>query len=1220
MTLIKDLIDIPERIHKGDFVLRLTEGVERAQETLHNYVVTPQLRDNFDHTLDFIKSALDHHSSKAAYLHGSFGSGKSHFMAVLHLLLQHHPDARAIPELAPVVAKHAGWLNDKKLLLVPYHMIGALSMESAILGGYVNHMRKHHPEAAMPGVYLAEGLFRDAKNMRRQVGDERFFAMLNGNRQADDADDWGELSAQWQPQRFEEAMQQPVGGPLRSRLVGDLVARIFTAHVGMAATREESFVPLEEGLAIISRHAQERGFDGLILFLDELILWLASHVANLTFVGREIQKVIKLVESSSGQRPVPIISLVARQRDLRELVGEHIPGVQQLSFTDTLKYWEGRFETITLEDRNLPIIVEKRVLRPRSDAARAALQTSFETSTKVREDVWSTLLTHKGDREMFRRVYPFTPALVQALVALSSVLQRERTALKVMIQLLVNQRDTLELGQFVPVGDLYDIIADEAEPFTSEMRHHFDNARRLYQDKLLPMLARELGLRTDRVLELPEGDPKRRAFLIDDRLLKTLLLAALVPEVECFKGLTTSRLTHLNYGTVRSPIPGLEVSTVLQKCRKWAGQVGEIKIGEEATNPTIALQLSGVDTETILEKARAVDSVGSRTKKIRELLVQSLGITDTSALFGEEHTFLWRGTPRTVDLLFARIREMTDDLLKSSEARWKVIIDFPFDSEGYAPSDGQAVLERFRTRSTATHTFCWLPALFSREVQTDLGTLVVMDHLLASDDRFRGYTDHLSDVERATARNLMDNQRSQLRQHVRNCLEMAYGIAQPAPGILDGAHNLADHFYSLDPTFQPRPPVGANLGEGFLHLVDQALSHQYPAHPRFDTEIKPAGLRLVLEELKRAMQTSDGRSPVEKPRRATMVQIANPLRLGQMHETHFVLDNHWPSHFERQAASDGGPLTVGKLRAWTDEPQAMGLPILVQNLLIQFFAERTNRIFLQQGGPIEPPLENMPDGAVLQQQLLPDPTRWESAVKRAGTIFGMTASPLCNAPNLVKLVQEIQTLIPNHLESCHQLAKALRERGLALGLPSETPRQQSAAGVLLLLERLKQADPHGVIMILATWTHPATDSTLGTSLKQASLVWEVLKNITTWDLLTAAWSLDDHRQERAMANREKVLDALTRDELVIPLGPVLKTATGEAIRLLAPASTTPPVTPPAVTTPPPRGRKIFSILSRRGLGSLEARKVLEEIHRQLDAHPEAEMTIGVRLEGQEEAS
>ena len=33
MTLLSELIDIPEQVHKGDFVLRLTAGVERADQT-----------------------------------------------------------------------------------------------------------------------------------------------------------------------------------------------------------------------------------------------------------------------------------------------------------------------------------------------------------------------------------------------------------------------------------------------------------------------------------------------------------------------------------------------------------------------------------------------------------------------------------------------------------------------------------------------------------------------------------------------------------------------------------------------------------------------------------------------------------------------------------------------------------------------------------------------------------------------------------------------------------------------------------------------------------------------------------------------------------------------------------------------------------------------------------------------------------------------------------
>lgn len=95
---------------------------------------------------------------------------------------------------------------------------------------------------------------------------------------------------------------------------------------------------------------------------------------------------------------------------------------------------------------------------------------------------------------MFRKVYPFSPALVQTLIAVSSVLQRERTALEVMMQLLVERRDILTLGDIVPVGDLFDVIAHGDEAFSQEMAIHFDNAKRLYHQKLLPLLEKQHGI------------------------------------------------------------------------------------------------------------------------------------------------------------------------------------------------------------------------------------------------------------------------------------------------------------------------------------------------------------------------------------------------------------------------------------------------------------------------------------------------------------------------------------------------------------------------------------------------------------------------------------------------------------------------------------------------------------------------------------------------------
>jgi hypothetical protein len=61
--------------------------------------------------------------------------------------------------------------------------------------------------------------------------------------------------------------------------VGDLITQFFSAYRTLAGSGE-SFVSLDDGLSIMSRHAKALGYDAVILFLDELVLWLASHAAD----------------------------------------------------------------------------------------------------------------------------------------------------------------------------------------------------------------------------------------------------------------------------------------------------------------------------------------------------------------------------------------------------------------------------------------------------------------------------------------------------------------------------------------------------------------------------------------------------------------------------------------------------------------------------------------------------------------------------------------------------------------------------------------------------------------------------------------------------------------------------------------------------------------------------------------------------------------------------
>ena len=461
-------------------------------------------------------------------------------MAVLTLLLRGDSGARSTPELAGAVAKSNAWTTGRRFLVVPYHMIGATSMESAILGHYAEHVRARHPEAPTPGFYQAERLFANARNLRARMGDELFFQTLNDDAVRDGVDGggggWGALGSGWDAAGFDAALDAAPRDDERLRLVGDLIDAFFSAARTVDAADGERFVPLDEGLSVMSRHARALGYDALILFLDELVLWLASHAADPAFVNREGQKVAKLVEAMQSDRPIPIVSFIARQRDLRELVGEHLPGAGQLGFADVLNWWEARFDTITLEDRNLPDIVERRVLRPKNEAARAELAAAFERTARVRAEVLSTLLTRDGDRAMFRQVYPFTPALVQTLIAVSSLLQRERTALKLMLQLLVEQGRRLELGDLIPVGDLFDVIAEGDEPFTQAMRLRFDDARKLYRTKLLPLLEGEHGVAAADVKAGRTEARKAAGFRNDDRLMKTLLLSALAEGVEAAAG------------------------------------------------------------------------------------------------------------------------------------------------------------------------------------------------------------------------------------------------------------------------------------------------------------------------------------------------------------------------------------------------------------------------------------------------------------------------------------------------------------------------------------------------------------------------------------------------------------------------------------------------------------------------------------------------------------
>jgi hypothetical protein len=1246
--LLRDLITIPERVHQGDFVLKLSEGVSdaHAAETVANYVVTDQLRRAFDEALGFIQRATEERKSAACYLHGSFGSGKSHFMAVLNLLLAGNPRARAIPELAPVVDRHNAWTQQRRFLMVPFHMIGAESVENAVLGGYAEYVRRVHPEARVPGFYLGERLFEDARIEREHYGDEAFFARLN--HRPDVESEWGDLEGAWDADSFEAAMLEPPSGEQRQTLVGDLVGRIFTSYADVALAKatdrsksgSEAFVDIDTGLAIMSQHARGLGYDGVILFLDELILWLATRAADVNFVSAEGAKLSKLVEAQRADRPIPIISFVARQRDLRDLVGANQAGALQLQFADTLKYWEARFDRINLEDRNLPLIAQRRLLKPRDDHAKLLIDGAFDEFFNRRKEVVETLLGSDGERTMFRQVYPFSPALVQALIAASSVLQRERTALKLMLTLLVERRDELRLGSLIPIGDLWDAISTSDQPFSDGMRLQFENARKLWTQKLLPLLERTHNVTWQ---DMAEGRADQRAaanLRNDARLLKTLLLAALVPEVEALRALTAARLAALNHGSVVSPIPGREGGAVLGKLRSWAAQVGEIKLTDDV-NPVISLQITGVDVEPILANAAHYDNDGNRRRKVRDLLFATLGVGQPNG--GEllnaqgfiEVPHLWRGTRRQVDLWLESIAELSDERLRGRAGTPTVLLGLPFDASGRTMADHRARLARFGEEAD---TIAWVPAPLGDRTLRDLGTLLRIDYLLVG-SRLEENSPNLSAIDRQQARSLLQNQQSQLQGRMRMVLEAAYGIRQDNDGALAVQVPAEDHLVSFDGTFRPQPPVGATLKEALGALLDSTFAHRFPAHPIFEQEVKTAALNKVLKEIEAAAEETQQRRFIEdRAVRQILGGFAGPLKLGTMNQglTHFILDDHWANHFARLAAQQGGgDMTVKRLRALIDQPRPMGLPREVENLIILACAAQADWTISLRGAPLRGSIERLDDDAELLEQPLPDETTWTKARERASEVFGLMPSEVRKGATVARLASELREKAQAARAPLATLTTALRARMAAAGVtPENAPRMTTNLSASVLVSDLTaDVAPLAVVQALATSDLRTSEAAVGRSLSKAASLGAFL-NSFEWDVLAAATALSDHRRAAAEQIARSVTEALEADEHVISLDARLREAQRNAFRLLAAA-------------PPSRGGasaagetrtvgdgdfrqtggfgpsqgfedsgQVTEVLEQRAWGelSIERAKVeLKDLMTRIESEPDARLTISWRL-------
>ena len=235
------------------------------------------------------------------------------------------------------------------------------------------------------------------------------------------------------------------------------------------------------------------------------------------------------------------------------------------------------------------------------------MQAAVSSLSERHQKVLPALLAG-ADIDYLRDVYPFHPALIEMLVDVTSLMQRERSALRLLYELLVIHYPKLPLGEFLPVGSAFAAIFPESGVEASKKVDLMQDIHHQYYSRLAPAMLK-MG-------EEPgsEFNEERRRAL--DQLVKTVLLAEVSPRLKQ-GGLTIERLVQLNAVDVEGETFRGQVRVAETDLLALSQRVPDLQVAGQGKTALVRFVLGRVSLGEVLGRARSkVDNPAQRFKVV----------------------------------------------------------------------------------------------------------------------------------------------------------------------------------------------------------------------------------------------------------------------------------------------------------------------------------------------------------------------------------------------------------------------------------------------------------------------------------------------------------------------------------------------------------------------------------------------------------------------------
>ena len=455
---MKTYSDLFELSQKPQEVITMDEAVINSREqVINDYVVTSQIKKEFKNVLHSL--TLD--KGQGFWVQGAYGSGKSHFMSYITVLLQ---GSKYWANLADdIQEEYLDFFADKNYLTVNFTLSEVNNLKVKLFDEIEKEFENN-------GVNLT--IKKDAKIVKQFLNNEYeglkkewFYDILENSLDVS--------AAEWK-----EALEADA----TSRLAEIIIAyRKERGSFSQKEYREIIYPNMNEGLEQISS-VLAANFDGLVIFIDELSEFLQKKKSK----NEESESLETLQALGQRIKELPIWLLAAVQKNPAEIIDE------ELYIGDEEEKVFDRFEPINLSEADIEEIIDQRIII-KNENQRKSIKSIYKDLKNNKFNLEKSI-----SQERFIKLYPFHHEFVNSLVQLSSYGSRQRAAVRESWEIVSNRLNT-SAKKLITIDDLYDIFEDDV--IYNSFKEYYDLYKNVYHEAIIKPGFNEDSELADRVIK-----------------------------------------------------------------------------------------------------------------------------------------------------------------------------------------------------------------------------------------------------------------------------------------------------------------------------------------------------------------------------------------------------------------------------------------------------------------------------------------------------------------------------------------------------------------------------------------------------------------------------------------------------------------------------------------------------------------------------------------------